>query len=113
MEEGEGEGEADPPDIDRSTDGDSLSELPEDVDPSCKDQSIVLNTRQATSLENAMENAMDKDHLRDQQNVVLIHRLSLYAGSIAWKVYQWGPVKCRLYKQVVFIQLVFGVGLTV
>ncbi len=40
---------------------------------------------------------------RDQQNVVLIHRWSLYAGSIAWKIYTWGPVKCGLYKQVVFI----------
>ena len=27
------------------------------------------------------------DHPRDQQNVVFIHRWSLYAGSIAWKVY--------------------------
>ncbi len=44
-----------------------------------------------------------KDHPRDQQNVVLIHRWSLYADSIAWKVYPWGPVKCGLYKQVVFI----------
>ncbi len=26
---------------------------------------------------------------------------SLYAGSITWKVYPWGPVKC-FYKQVVF-----------
>ncbi len=44
-----------------------------------------------------------KDHPRDQQNVVLIHRWSLYARSIVWKVYTWGPVKCGLYKQVVFI----------
>ncbi len=42
----------------------------------------------------------------DQQNVVLIHRWSLYtAGSIAWKVYTWGPVKCRFYKQVLFIYM--------
>ncbi len=43
-----------------------------------------------------------KDHPRDQQNVVFIHRGSLYAGSIAWKIYTWGTVKCGLYKQVVF-----------
>ncbi len=42
-----------------------------------------------------------KDHPKDQQNMVLIHGWSLYAGSIAWKVYPWGPVKCGLYKQVV------------
>ena len=35
--------------------------------------------------------------------MVLIHRWSLYAGSIAWDVYNWGPVKCGLYKQVVLI----------
>ena len=28
-----------------------------------------------------------KNHPRDQQNVVFIYRWSLYAGSIAWKVY--------------------------
>ncbi len=28
-----------------------------------------------------------KDHPREQQNVVFIHRWSLYAGSIAWKVH--------------------------
>ncbi len=39
-----------------------------------------------------------KDH-----PAILIHRWSLYAGSITWKVYPWGPVKCGLYKQVVFI----------
>ncbi len=44
-----------------------------------------------------------KDHARDQQNVVLIHRWSLYTGIIAWKTYTWRPVKCCLYKQVVFI----------
>ena len=44
-----------------------------------------------------------KDHPRDQQNVALIHRWSLYAGSIAWKVYPCWPVQCGLYKQVVFI----------
>ncbi len=44
-----------------------------------------------------------KDHPRDQQNVVLIHRWALYAGSIAWKIYPRGPAKCGLYKQVVFI----------
>ncbi len=35
--------------------------------------------------------------------MVLIHRWSLYTGSIAWKVYLWGLVKCGLCKQVVFI----------
>ncbi len=45
-----------------------------------------------------------KDHARDQQNdVVLIHRLSLYVGSITWKVYPWGPVIYGRYKQVFFI----------
>ncbi len=39
----------------------------------------------------------------DQQNVVLIHRWSLYTGSIRWKAYLWGPVKCGLYRQVVLI----------
>ncbi len=48
-------------------------------------------------------NLVYKDHPRDQENVVFIHRWSLYAGSIKWKVYTWGPVKCGLYKQVVFI----------
>ncbi len=44
-----------------------------------------------------------KDHPRDQQNVVLIHRWSIYAGSVTFKLYPWGPVKCGLYKQVIFI----------
>ncbi len=44
-----------------------------------------------------------KDHPRDQQNVIPIHRWSLYAGSIIWKVYLWEPVKCGHYKQVVLI----------
>ncbi len=48
-------------------------------------------------------NTVKLDHHRDQQNVVLIHRWSLYAGSITWKEYTWGPVICGLYKQVVFI----------
>ena len=43
-----------------------------------------------------------KDQCRDQQNVALIHRWPLYAGSIAWGIYSCGPVKCGLYKQVVF-----------
>ncbi len=34
--------------------------------------------------------------------MILIHRWSLYVGSITWKVYLWGPVKCGLYKQVAF-----------
>ena len=33
-----------------------------------------------------------KDRPRDQQNAVLIHMWSLYAGSTAWKVYNRGPV---------------------
>ena len=43
-----------------------------------------------------------KDQPKDKQNVVLIHRWSFYAGSVAWKVYIWGTVYC-LYKQVVFM----------
>ncbi len=49
-----------------------------------------------------------KDHPWDQQDVVLIHRWSLYAGSTTWIVYHWRPVKCGLYKQVVS-----GAGLAV
>ncbi len=46
--------------------------------------------------------------------MVPIHRSSLYAGSITWKIYPWEPVKCGLYKQVVFIcHVVFRAGLTV
>ncbi len=44
-----------------------------------------------------------KDHPRDQQDV---DRWSLYSGSITWKVYPCGPVKCGFHKrmkQVVFI----------
>ncbi len=45
-----------------------------------------------------------KDHPREQQNVVLTHRWSLYAGSVILNVlHLWGPVKCGLYNQVVFI----------
>ncbi len=46
-----------------------------------------------------------QDHTREQANVVLIHRWSLYAGSIAWKVYSWGTVKCGLCKHVVFMYM--------
>ncbi len=38
--------------------------------------------------------------------MVLIHRWSLYAGSIAWEVvplHAWEPVEYGLYKQVAFI----------
>ncbi len=49
-----------------------------------------------------------KDQSRDQQNVVLVHSWFLYTGPITWKVYNWRPVKCGLYKQAVFIA-----GLTV
>ncbi len=43
-----------------------------------------------------------KDHPIDQQNVFFIHKWSLYTGSITWKVYPWGSVKCGRCKQVVF-----------
>ncbi len=33
------------------------------------------------------EGLLDKDDARDQQNIVLIHRWSLYIGLITWKVY--------------------------
>ncbi len=46
--------------------------------------------------------------------MVLIHRWSLYAGSIAWELYTWGPVKYGLYKTVgLYIQVVFRAGFTV
>ena len=54
-----------------------------------------------------------KDHIRDQQNVVLIHRWSSCTGSMTCIVCPWEPEKCSLYKQVVFIQVVFRAGLTV
>ncbi len=45
-----------------------------------------------------------KDHHRDPQNMVVIHRWSLYAGTVTWEVYPPGlAVKCGLYKQVVVI----------
>ncbi len=43
-----------------------------------------------------------KDHPRDQQ-----------IGSVTWKLYLWGLVKCGLCKQVVYIWVVFRVRLTV
>ena len=49
-----------------------------------------------------MEKLVYKDHPRDQQSMVLIHRWSCYASAITWKVYPWGPGKCGLYRQVVF-----------
>ncbi len=39
---------------------------------------------------------------RDQQNVVLIHRWSLYAGTAALKVYPCGSIKGSPYKQVFY-----------
>ena len=42
-----------------------------------------------------------QDHPRDQQNVVLIHRWSLYAGLATWIVYYQRLGKYG--KQVVFI----------
>ncbi len=47
---------------------------------------------------------MYKDYPKDQQNVALIHRWSLYTGAIPWTVYPWVLVKCGLYKQLVFLQ---------
>ncbi len=55
-----------------------------------------------------------KDHARDQPNVLLIHRWSLYEGLIAWKVYTMGPVNCGLYYAgSLYIQVVFRAGFTV
>ncbi len=48
--------------------------------------------------------------------MVLIHRWSLYAGSITWKACPWGPVKCGLCKYRVgglYVQVVFRAGFTV
>ncbi len=44
-----------------------------------------------------------KDYPRDQQNMVRIHRWSLYASSITWKIYSWRPVECGLDRRMVFI----------
>ncbi len=44
-----------------------------------------------------------KDQPSDQQNLVLIHHWSLYAGWVTWKVYPWRPVKCSFCKHLVFI----------
>ncbi len=55
-----------------------------------------------------------KDHPKGQYNVVLIHRWSLYGGSItAWKVYPCGPVNVVFYAGGLYIQVVFRPGLTV
>ncbi len=54
---------------------------------------------------------MYKDHPRDQLNVDLIHMVVI--GSITGKVYPWDPIKCGLYKQVVFIYRWSRAGLTV
>ncbi len=43
-----------------------------------------------------------KDHHTDEENVVLIHRWSLYAGSIAWKIYM-EDIYTRGPANVVFI----------
>ncbi len=64
---------------------------------------LQLNNRPSDVLFCDTVKLVYKDHHRDQQNVVLIHRWSLYAGPITQKVYQWRPVKCGLYKQVVLI----------
>ena len=42
-----------------------------------------------------------------------IHRWSLYAGLITWKIYPWGPAKWSLYAGGVYIQVVLRAGLTV
>ncbi len=44
-----------------------------------------------------------KDRTRDQQNVLLIHRWSLYAGSIAWKYTPGDLQNAVFYKHVVLI----------
>ncbi len=41
--------------------------------------------------------------------MVLIHRWSVFAGSIAWEIYPRGSVNRGLYKQVVFIRTGFTV----
>ncbi len=47
---------------------------------------------------------VNKDYLRDQHYVVLIHRWSLYAGLVTRKIYTWEPLKFGPYnRQVVFI----------
>ncbi len=43
-----------------------------------------------------------KKYPRDKQNVVIIHRKSLYTGLITWKMWKL-PVTHGPYKQVVFI----------
>ena len=70
------------------------------------DVSISLNilvTGTLRSRKSYSDTSIYKDHPdpRNQQTVVLIHRRSV--GSIAWRVYLLGPVKCGLYKQVVFM----------
>ncbi len=45
---------------------------------------------------------IDKGHPKDQHYVVSIYSRSL-GCLIAWNVYTWGPIKCGLCKQVVFI----------
>ncbi len=46
---------------------------------------IVVNRQTYTTVK-----LVYKDHPRDQQYVVPIHRWSLHGGSITWKVYHWG-----------------------
>ena len=63
----------------------------------------LFSTDVKTFIETNTVKLVYKDHPMHQQDMVLIQRWSLYAGSITLTVYLWGPVKCGLYKQVVFI----------
>ncbi len=58
------------------------------------------------------------DYPRDQQNVVLIHRWFLHAGSITWKIYRCGQRKVAVigmcyFNTGLYIQVIFRPGLTV
>ena len=66
----------------------------------CKSNLAIAKTKSYLILPKYSETC--KDHPRNQQNVAL-YTFGLYPGSIAWKVYTWGPVKCGLYKQLFFI----------
>ena len=65
---------------------------------SCEDNFTHLSRTHTVYTE-----SLYKDHLKDKPNMVLIHSWPLYEGSITWKEYPWLPVKCGLYKKVVFI----------
>ena len=57
-----------------------VSEKPEFMDDGQMTDACAMTVALLTKSSRA------KNHTRDQQNVVLIHRWSLYAGSIAWKI---------------------------